>query len=228
MANSAAKQLIIDAFINEVEAKSLHSVQIAKLIKQLDINRNTFYYHFTSKYDVALHVFRSDLARELTDSFPAYELVSLALDDGQKSEALPYYVHREIGARTLDFGDFFKALVRCVLARESFYRKLFDQRESEFRSLVFELYQQAVASDLEFMLGGRYLPPPTFEYFRHQYTELIYDTAAYYLRHSRDARSMLDDAVNPFWNMPYEALVYELQLHTVKRPRRDSSQERIR
>ena len=39
---------------------------------------------------------------------------------------------------------------------------------------------------------------------------------------------MLDSAVNPFWNMPYEALVYELQLHTVKRPRRDSSQERIR
>ena len=219
MTSSAAKQLIIDAFIEEVEAGSLRSVQIAKLIKKLDINRNTFYYHFTSKYDVALHVFRTDLARELTDSFPAYELVSLALDDGPKAEALPYYVHREIGARTLDFGDFFKALVRCVLGREAFYRKLFDQRETEFRSLVFELYQQAVGSDLEFMLGGRYLPPPTFEYFRHQYTELIYDTAAYCLRHSRDARNMLDNTVNPFWNMPYEALVHAIQSHPIKRPR---------
>ena len=102
-------------------------------------------------------MFRTDLARELTDSFPAYELVCLALDNEPKSEALPFYVHREIGARTLDFGDFFKALVRCVLARETFYRKLFDRRETEFRSLV-----------------------------------------------------------------------YELQLHTVKRPRRDSNQERIR
>ena len=220
MTTASAKQLIVDAFIERVEEGSLRSVQIAKLIKELGVNRNTFYYHFTSKYDVALYVFRVDLARELANSFPAYELVNAPLGNDSKSGELPFYVHREIGARTLDFGDFFKALVRCVLARESFYRKLFDRSESEFRSLVFELYQQSVASDLEFMLGGRYLPPPVFEYFRHRYTELIYDTAAYCLRHSRDGRAMLDGAVNPFWNMPYEALVNAIQTHPIKRPRR--------
>lgn len=217
--SGTAKQAIVDALIASVEAGSLRSVQVAKLIKELGINRNTFYYHFPSKYDVALYVFRSDLAQILTESFPEYELVSSPLDNDPESESLPFYVHREIGARTLDFGGFFKALVRCVLARPQFYGKLFERRESEFRMLVYELYRPAVTKDLEFVLGGRYLPPSTFEYFCHHYTHLVYETAEYYLKHTQDAEAMLDDAVNPFWNMPYESLVYCLQTHTVRRPR---------
>lgn len=219
MAKSTAKDTIVRAFIANVEAGSLRSVQVAKLIKELDINRNTFYYHFPSKYDVALYVFRKDLAEELVRSFPEDDLLFAPIEDDPNAEVLPYYVHREIGARTLDFGDFFKALVRSVLTRPSFYGKLFERRESEFRSLVCELYRPAVKRDLEFVLGGRYLPQSTFDWFCHRYTHLVYETAEYYLKHTRDAEAMLDDSVNPFWNMPYEALVYELQMHSVPRPR---------
>ena len=219
MTKSTAKETIVEAFIANVENGSLRAVQVAKLIKALGINRNTFYYHFPSKYDVALYVFRRDLALELKRSFPENELVAAPLDDDPESEALPFYVHREIGAHTLDFGDFFKALVRCVLMRPAFYGKLFESREFEFQSLVCELYRPAVKKDLEFVLGGRYLPPSTFDWFCHKYTCLVYETAEYYLKHSRDAEAMLDDSVNPFWNMPYEALVYELQMHSIPRPR---------
>ena len=110
--------------------------------------------------------------------------------------------------------------MRCVLVRPRFYGKLFERRESEFRSLVYELYRPAVAKDLEFVLGGRYLPPSTFDLFCHKYTNLVYETAEYYLAHMRDAEAMLSYSVNPFWNMPYEALVYSLQTHTIRRPRR--------
>ena len=219
MAKSAAKQAIVEAFIATVEAKSLRAVQVSRLIEELGINRNTFYYHFPSKYDVALYVFRTDLAQRLVEEFHDYELVYAPLSKSSDSESLPFYVHREIGARTLDFGDFFKTLVTCTLARPRFYGKLFDQREPEFRSLISELYRPAVARDLDFVLGGRYLPACTLELFQTRYTDLVYDTAEYYLHHSRDAELMLDNAVNPFWNMPYEALVYELQMHSVKRPR---------
>ena len=219
MAGSQTKQDIADALVAQVEAGSLRSVQVAKLIKGLGVNRNTFYYHFPSKYDVALYVFRTDLADVLSGAFPETELVCAPVDGNPGSEQLPFYVHREIGARTLDFGDFFKALVSCVLGRAQFYGKLFDRRESEFRALVHELYRPAVESDLRFVLGGRYLPTSTFDYFCHSYTRLVYDTAEYYLRHTRDAQAMLSDAVNPFWNMPYEALTYCLQMHTVRRPR---------
>ena len=219
MATNATKQAIVDAVIARVESDSLRAVQIAKLIKELGINRNTFYYHFASKYDVALFTFRTDLAPLLVDAFPEHELVYAPLDANPESEKLPYYVHREIGARTLDFGDFFKTLVRCVLARPQFYGKLFDRQETEFRSIIYELYRPAVAADLTFVLGGRYLPPSTFELFCHKYTHLVYETAEYYLKHSRDAEAMLNDAVNPFWNMPYESLVHSLQTHTIRRPR---------
>ena len=218
MARSKAKELIVDAFIANVQASSLRSVQVAKLIEELGINRNTFYYHFPSKYDVALYVFRTDLAAHLEAAFPKDELVSTPL--GKNGKPLPCFVRHEIGARTLDVGDFFKELVRCVLSRPAFYSKLFDCTEPEFRTLIEELYRPLVKADLEFMLGGRYLPPSTLEFFEQQYTGLIYSTAEYYLRHSRDAEAMLDTAVNPFWNMPYEALVHALQIHPVKRPRR--------
>lgn len=220
MAKSTAKDTIVRAFIANVEAGSLRSVQVAKLIKELDINRNTFYYHFPSKYDVALYVFRKDLAEELVRSFPEDDLLFAPIEDDPNAEVLPYYVHREIGARTLDFGGFFKVLVRCVIDRPLFYGKLFDSTEREFRALVDGLYRPAVRKDLEFVLGGRYLPSCTFDLFLTKYTDLIFETAEYYLKHSRDAENMLEDSVNPFWNMPYEALVYELQTHTVNRMRR--------
>ena len=219
MGTNPTKQAIVDAVIARVEEESLRSVQIAKLIKQLGINRNTFYYHFASKYDVALFVFRTDLAQALAASFPEHELVYAPVGNEPDSEELPFYVHREIGARTLDFGDFFKTLVRCVLERPQFYSKLFERRESEFRTLVYGLYRPTVESDLKFVLGGRYLPPSTFEFFCHKYTHLVYETAEYYLKHTRDAEAMLSDSVNPFWNMPYESLVYSLQMHTIRRPR---------
>ena len=219
MANTA-KQAIVEAFIEKVEASSLRAVQIAKLIKELGVNRNTFYYYFTSKYDVALYVFRRDLALRLSAAFPESELVYARVSQGPDTDELPFYVHREIGARTLDFSDFFKELVRCVLERPSFYGNVFNRKEPEFKTLVDELYRPAVRNDLEFVLGGRYLPPSTFQLFEHKYTNLVYETAEYYLKHSRDAEAMLNDAVNPFWNMPYESLVYGLQTHTVNRLRR--------
>ena len=216
----SAKQAIVDAFVEKVEAESLRSVQVAKLIKELGVNRNTFYYHFPSKYDVALHVFRTDIAARLAAAFPESELVYAPASQGPDAEDLPFYVHREIGARTLDFGDFFKELVRCVLARPAFYANLFNRKEPEFKALVDGLYRPAVRKDLEFVLGGRYLPPSTFHFFECKYTDLVYETAEYYLKHTLDAESMLSDAVNPFWNMPYESLVHSLQMHTVNRPRR--------
>ena len=219
MANTA-KQAIVEAFIEKVEASSLRAVQIAKLIKERGVNRNTFYYHFTSKYDVALYVFRCDLALRLSAAFPESELVYARISQGPDTDELPFYVHREIGARTLDFGDFFKELVRCVLERPQFYKNLFTRKEPEFKALVDGLYRPAVSSDLAFVLGGRYLPQSTFHYFECKYTDLVFDTANYYLKHTLDAESMLNDAINPFWNMPYESLVHELQMHPVNRPRR--------
>ena len=61
MAKRDTRQLIADAFTDAVRKTSLSRVRIADLIEQLGINRNTYYYHFSSKHETALWVFRCDL-----------------------------------------------------------------------------------------------------------------------------------------------------------------------
>lgn len=219
MVDTNTKQTIVNAFIDKVSVDSLRGVHVAKLIKELGINRNTFYYHFDSKFDVALYVFRVDLAWQLRETFPADELISLPVDTKRKSETLPYYIHCEVGAHTLDVSGFYKAIVRCVLGRPSFYKSLFDFSQLEFRMCFEGLYRPAITSDLKFVLGGRYLPQSVFDYFVDYYTRYPFQIAEYYLRHSSVAEEMLDDKVNPFWNMPYETLSRALQSHVVYRPR---------
>jgi AcrR family transcriptional regulator len=219
MSEANKKTLIVDTFIDQVESGSLKSVHIAKLIKQLDINRNTFYYHFDSKYDVALYVFRRDLAPELQAGFPESELVSKPLSNKRSSVQLPYYIHREVGARTLDLSGFYKAIVRCILNRPHFYGSLFDVSQTEFRAYIEMLYRPAVEDDIKFVLGGRYLPDCVFDYFADYHTRYIFHIAQYYSKHMSTAREMLEDKINPFWNMPYEALSHELQTHAIQRPR---------
>ena len=214
-----AKQIIVDEFIARVEAGSLKAVHVSKLIKELGINRNTFYYHFTSKYDVAMFVFRTDLAHELERVFPQEELVYSPIDAKAGAQELAFYTHREIAARTLDSGEFYKTLVRCLLKRQAFYRGLFDQQEPEFLTLVDALYRPAAQDDLEFMLGGRYLPDPTFELLVTLIASQVPSVARYYLLHTRDAELLLDDKVNPFWNITHETLLHELQNHPINRPR---------
>lgn len=65
MDSGTIREQIINYVIIGTEASSLSGIHISKLVKELGINRNTFYYHFDSKLDVAMYVFRVDLAREL-------------------------------------------------------------------------------------------------------------------------------------------------------------------
>ena len=219
MDSVSKKAEIVEAFIQKVESSSLRNVHVAKLIMQLGINRNTFYYHFDSKYDVALLVFRYDLAGELKKAFSEDELVCAPVGTRKSTEILPFYAHREGGARTLDQGEFFKALVRCILSRPVFYGSLFDSTQTEFRACIETLYRPAIQDDLRFMLGGRYLPDSVFDFFADYYTRYIFQIAEYYAKHTRAASDMLDERVNPFWNMAHESLLQELQTHPVQRPR---------
>ena len=219
MRKTGAKQIIVDEFIARVEASSLKAVHVSKLIKELGINRNTFYYHFTSKYDVAMYVFRIDLAHGLEATFPQEQLVYSPIDSKSGAQELPFYTHCEIAARTLDLGGFYKTLVQCLLKRQTFYRCLFDRQEAEFLTLIDELYRPAAQDDLEFMLGGRYLPDPTFELLVTLISSQVPSIARYYLLHTHDAEQLLDDKINPFWNIVHETLLHELQNHPINRPR---------
>lgn len=210
-------QLITDAFINTVEDTSLSRVRIADIISDLSINRNTFYYHFSNKYEVALSILRYDLDKELRTSFSERELVSAPIDSKNASqEVYSYYVHVETGARTLDCSRFLKALVRCTLQRQTFYRKLFDIRELEFRQCVTSLYYPAFQNDIRFILDGRYMPDETCHMLALHCSNYIVSIIAFCLE-SAERESLLDDRVNPFWNIIHESLYAAIQSHPINR-----------
>ena len=220
MTAPGTKQEIINTFADMVKGDSLRKVRVAALIEKLDINRNTFYYHFANKYEVALYKFRTDLAQVLVRRFDERELLYAPTSDDPSAEKLPFYTHVEIGAHTLDFSGFYRALVLCVRTDEAFYRKVFTPNEPEFNTLFLELYAPAIRADIRFILGGRYLPDATFDFMSTLLTEHLTNILRYALSHPKELDDLLDDRVNPFWNLSYEALAHGFQTHPVNRLRR--------
>lgn len=220
MNTSTIREQIINYMITVTEASSLDGVHISKLVKELGINRNTFYYHFDSKLDVAVYVFRTDLAKVLTERVPQDYLIETELPLKPRPKSLPYYMHREIGARLLDHSEFFKSLVHCVTSRPQFYRKLFTMNEPEIKTRVFELFRPAIENDVRFVLGGRYMPRETFDFLVSQQLESLYQLPCYHLANPSSSQNLLDDSLNPFWNYSHETLMTELQNHPIKKPRR--------
>lgn len=220
MSAVTVREQIIDYVIETTESSSLGNVHVSKLVKELEINRNTFYYHFDSKLDVAIYIFRTDLAKVLTARVPQDYLIETELPLKPRPKSLPYYMHREIGARLLDHSEFFKSLVHCVTSRPQFYRKLFTMNEPEIKTRVFELFRPAIENDVRFVLGGRYMPRETFDFLVSQQLESLYQLPCYHLANPSSSQNLLDDSLNPFWNYSHETLMTELQNHPIKKPRR--------
>lgn len=211
------RQDIVDAFIAAVEQTSLSKVRIADLIAGLGINRNTFYYHFSNKYDVAIWVLRTELDAQLRAAVPARNLVcSRFLDNDPESAPLAYYVHVETGARTLDASEFMRALVRCTQKRPLFYRKLFSPHELDFQRRVGMMYQPVIERDIDFILDGRYMPQVTKRMISQSVARSIVFAARFCLEDSEGAL-MLDERINPFWNIIHESLYNAIQQHPINR-----------
>lgn len=216
MAKKDAKERIVEAFIEAVRTSSLSGVRIADLISSLGINRNTFYYHFSSKYDVAMWVLRRDLARALQDELPSRLLIDAPVKEGS-SETLPYYMRHEIAARTLDGAPFFRAFCKCMLSNAPFYRKLFDVREAEFIEQVERLWEPAFYDDVNFILDKRYMPEETKRFLASMSVHHMIARIEYALQHPADENILLDDEANPFWNLLHESLHFAIQKHPINR-----------
>lgn len=216
MAKRNTRQLIADTFVELVKESSLSRVRVADVIERLDINRNTYYYHFTGKTETALWVFRRALADELQKSFPKDQLVSNTFSTRFDSK-MPYYVHVEIGARTLDCSGFFRALLVCVQRDDAFFRKLFTMQELDFIDAVSRLYYPALLEDVRFILGGRYMPPETQHMVATLSARHLVSTVEFFLQNKSLQTSLLDERANPFGNMLQEALFNAIQAHPINR-----------
>ena len=218
MAKRDTRAEIAAAFKESVRKTSLSQTRVADLISELGVNRNTFYYHFGSKYDVAMWIFRMSLAAKLRHDFPESQLVSAPFSaPGAGKEALPYYVHKETGARTLDTSGYYKALVATVLEDPDFYRKLFTPHEHEFIQQVVETLIPAFKADLDFILDGRYMPDETKALLADSCAHQAISLVEFFLINRGSTQTLLDEHMNPFWNIIQESLYTAIQEHPINR-----------
>ncbi|HIT45120.1 MAG TPA: hypothetical protein IAC28_03390 [Candidatus Aphodovivens excrementavium] len=216
MAKRDTRQLIADAFVDAVRKTSLSRVRIADLIEQLGINRNTYYYHFSSKHETALWVFRRALHDQLCELLPKEQLVSMPFSKRIPQE-LALYSHIEIGARTLDASLFMKGLLQCVASDPTFYRKLFTVMEPEFVGTVERMYYPLLVDDITFILDGRYMPKETLALVATLSVRSLVGTVEFFLQNPSMQKSLLDERVNPFVNALQESLFEIIQAHPINR-----------
>lgn len=216
MAKRDTRQLIADAFVDAVRKTSLSRVRIADLIDQLGINRNTYYYHFSSKLETALWVFRCALDEKLRAALPPEQLIAAPFSK-RITQSLALYSHVEIGARTLDASLFTRALLECVATDTEFYRKLFTLMEPEFLAAMEQLYYPLVEADVKFILDGRYMPPETLQMVTTLSVRQILNSTEFFLQHPGIQNGLLDARMNPFGNALQESLFEIIQAHPINR-----------
>lgn len=217
------QSLIDDCFIQMVEDSSLSHTHIVDLIKTLGINRNTFYYYYSGKYDVAVRIFRKDLAKLLSESVPSECLVNLPVSDSPHcADELPYWTHIETGAHELDMSAFVKALGRTMRTKPRFYRMLFEPSEREFYQALESIWREAISKDLTFILGGRYMPEETKKMLVELQAQMVNQIGWYFAYHENDVEALCDNRINPFSNIIQEAISRGVQEHPLNRIKRKS------
>lgn len=211
------RKMIENCLASAIMQSNLSDIHVIKLIDEIGINRNTFYYYFSSKYDVTMSIFRQDLDIALKEEFSAEELIYAPLVLKNGSTNLAYWTHIETGAHELDLSHWMHCIIKCLLAKESLYRKLFSLREIEFMQATENLWLQACEADIRFILSGRYMPTETFSAITVLMARMINSTIRYFFEHAGDADSLLEKRINPFLNIMQESISRAILAHPITR-----------
>lgn len=195
-------------------------VRILDIAKRLGINKNSYYYHFSSKYSVAYWIFRRDVARMLDAHFEPEHFVRLEVDEFASSKnrfpELPYYARVPSGARMLDHGIFFKHLVLCLRERQPFYRLMLqDATLDNLSSYMRRLYGGAFMRDIDIIADGRYIPPETQGFLSHSLLSLFMGMLDELVSAQELSPVLLDEAKNPFWNFAAESVNEAIRNHPI-------------
>lgn len=213
---------IAELFCEQVRASSLDKIRVGELIKELGINRNTFYYYFASKNDVAIYAFRKDMDERLRRVYPASELVTQFSDDDPFA-SLAYYGRTETGARTLDSSRFTTCLMQCISEDKALYRNLFTWREIDYVQYMRALWRKAVAEDIETILDGRYMADETKDMLAGYGSNTIIGIAFFAVDKADKLDLFCDERINPFNNLVLESIQDAIKRHPLNRVARNSA-----
>lgn len=202
MVSSRLKNEIIQQFHERVSASSLSKVHIKDIVDALDINRNSFYYHFDNKYDVAIWIFRHDLAKKLSHAAPEKYLISMPVNNSNDSE--PFFIRNH--RRAMNETPFMMAFAHCLLDDVQFYRQVFTLEEPELITSLTEMYENVIYKELSAQQDITNTDKTFIGPIASIRAISIIMGGVYLLRPSTNVQKLLDDPQNPFWEIPYKAV----------------------
>lgn len=213
---------IAQVFVDTVRTEGIEKVCVLDIAKELNVNKNSFYYHFSSKYSVIYWIFRTDITAMLNEHFASDQLVYLEGEshgfgrDGYPD--MPYYVRIPQGARMLDQGAFFKEAVLRLRQRRDFYRCVMrrDTSVDSLMSYVEKLYAPAFFKDVSLIAGGRYIPPATHFFLAKSFLKLYVGMMEELVCAWDLPEDLLLDSKNPFWNISAESIQEAIRKHPIK------------
>ena len=207
-----ARDLIVAAFRTRMRTTPFAKLRVSDLIKELGLNRNTFYYHFSGKGDLALFAFREDLDRRLRTIAPERELLTQGPGDDPFA-GLAFYASVETGAHTLEHGAFVRCLLGCIRDDTLLYRNLLTDRGQELACSLRALWNFALLRDIDFILAGRYMDDRVKTLLAHQEAIGLIGLARYATNHPDVVDALIDDRINPFCNYAMESIHNAIQKH---------------
>jgi len=153
------KHKLSEVLKNKMKKKPVSKITVSELIKECDINRNTFYYHFESVYDLLKWTFEQE-AIEVVKNFDLLvdykEAIMFVMDYVENNEHMLKCVYDSMGKEELKrfFLKDFQDIVYIIIdgAAKEFEKDL----DKDYREFLCLFYTEALAGLLtEWLCKGR-------------------------------------------------------------------------
>ena len=105
MARQYTKNLIRQVFIKMLNERPLDKVTVTDIAERCEINRNTFYYHYTDIYEILSEIFQTELDKvidEYNDTLSWEESFLLAAKFALENKKAIYHIYNSIQREELE------------------------------------------------------------------------------------------------------------------------------
>lgn len=153
------KTHIAENFKKLVVNQPAQCIYVRDIIQASEINRNTFYYHFSDKLDLIVWIFRTEFAEVMLQTFPKQDLVYDTEIPGDKYTDLPFYINMRSESNDLELGEFWEVFGTYLIDQFNYYNHIF--RIDDCNLLIeylYKIYFVQLQKDVLFAAGDKSIP----------------------------------------------------------------------
>ncbi len=148
-----AKLQLAEAFASMVERMPAERITVSMVTDAIGKHRKTFYYHFSSKEQLVIWLFRYDLACALEERFPPEKLVFEPPVADSICGEFPFYARNVQKSGRIYNTPFFSMLATVLEKRRAYYRSIFANRgPGTLDYYLHQLYPPVIREDVEMLL----------------------------------------------------------------------------